>query len=157
MHNPYADIRSRISEPPAWFDENGVPRYGPFEVSCLADIYADEAALVLIRCQGCQTPFNVAFSRHTATEDYRAKVAGVAPRSLADRIIDGSLHYGDPPNIGCCPAGPTMNSVPVHVGQYWRRIKGEWYRDASLEQPLDAWEEVGEITINNTPRRDTEA
>ena len=33
--------------------------------------------------------------------------------SLASRVADGTIHYGDPPNAECCASGPTMNSEPA--------------------------------------------
>jgi hypothetical protein len=54
MHNYYKDIISKIPEEPQWFDEEAVPRYCPFTPDKLANIYADECALVLIQCQGCR-------------------------------------------------------------------------------------------------------
>ena len=44
--------------------------------------------------------------------------------TLSERIRDMTIAYGDPPNIGCCPAGPTMNSVPRRVLEYWYGIPG---------------------------------
>ena len=38
---------------------------------------------------------------------------------IGDLILTHELHYGDPPNDGCCDAGPTMNSVPHRVIEYW--------------------------------------
>lgn len=47
----------------------------------------------------------------------------------------GHLHYGDPPNIHCCAAGPTMNSIPIRVLEYWSRENPllDWQRDPALE------------------------
>lgn len=136
MHCDYADIRSRIEGAPVWFDENAVPRYEPFRPQALADIYAQEAALVLIGCQSCRTRFTVAFSRSHMDHmlDLMAKRETV---TLAERIRDDSLHYGDPPNIGCCPAGPTMNCDDIAVLEYWHRPDFAWVRDPSLEMRLD--------------------
>jgi hypothetical protein len=62
MHHDYSDITNLTDNNPLWYDENGVPRYCAFHPSHLANIYAGEAALVLIECQGCRTEFWVAFS-----------------------------------------------------------------------------------------------
>lgn len=135
MNCDYADIRSRIPLPPQWFDESAVPRYAAFAPHEVSNIYAREAALVLIGCQSCQTTFNVAFSR-SSMDDVRDHMRGRPARLLADIIRAGEIHYGDPPNVGCCPAGPTMNSDPLRVLEYWRRDKTtdhEWSRDAALE------------------------
>lgn len=55
---------------------------------------------------------------------------------IEERIA--SLHYGDPPNVGCCPSGPSMNSVPREVLEVWtlERPDGvwpEWKRHPDLE------------------------
>lgn len=126
MHTRYADILDRIAEPPRWFDEHAVPRYCDFSPRELAYIYAQEAALVLIRCQGCKAEFRVAFSEiNTRQLLWNAEKKKV--KTIADLIADRKLHYGDPPNTGCCDAGPTMNSVPVRVLEYWYKpiIRGE--------------------------------
>lgn len=65
MHSEYDDIKSRIPEPPAWYDENGCPRYGAFTPMMLSDIYADECVLLEIGCQGCALTFHVAISSST--------------------------------------------------------------------------------------------
>lgn len=135
MNHSYEDIRSRINEPPQWFDESAVPRYVPFEPDHLSNIYAREAALVEIACQACATRFKVAFSRCTM-DDVREIGAGRKPRLLADAITEKTIHYGDPPNVHCCAAGPTMNSDPLRVLEYWRRddtTDHEWSRNQALE------------------------
>lgn len=38
---------------------------------------------------------------------------------LSDLIAACALEYGDPPNIECCAAGPSMSSVPRRVLEYW--------------------------------------
>lgn len=144
MHPSYDDITGRIAERPSWWQTGGVPRYGEFSPDRRESIYADEIALVEIACQGCDARFHVAFDR------------GVIDRlngpSLADEIRSCTLHYGDPPNTGCCPAGPTMNSEPIAVLQYWSRNDArhvgaggvvtdvenymEWRRDPLLEGPF---------------------
>jgi hypothetical protein len=132
MNNDYTDIRRRIPEEPKWFDEHAVPRYDDFHPSRVADIYAREAVLARITCQGCGRPFNVAFSANVLTFHPE-------PKSLASLIKAKDLHYGDPPNIQCCPADPTMNSEPQHVLEYWRRGTKEeekwfeWIRDPAFE------------------------
>lgn len=132
MHCGYRDIRDKISDPPMWFDENAVPRYVPFSPRELSNIYAREAALVEIACQNCQTKFKVAFSR-CAMDDVQSQMMGVGPVTLAETIKEKTIHYGDPPNIGCCPAGPTMNSDPLRVLEFWTREELEWVRDYALE------------------------
>lgn len=139
MNHHYADIRSRIAEPPKWFDENAVPRYCEFSPDENAYIYADECALVLIGCQNCRATFKVAFSASQSRTWLRggmgdAESFRLAKDEIARGIRDQTLHYGDPPNVGCCGAGPTMNCLDLKVLEYWRRgERREWVRDASLE------------------------
>ncbi len=131
MHHRYADILDRIPEAPTWFDEYAVPRFVPFAPDRLADIYATEAALVEIACAGCERPFLVAFSVGRMEMILRKGV------SLEQRVRDKTLHYGDPPNIDCCPSGPTMNSDPVRVVEFWSREKFDWRRRPELEVSLN--------------------
>ena len=129
MRHHYGDILERIDEPPAWFDEQGVPRYGAFAPYELGNVYAREAALAEISCQDCGRPFTVAMD-----DRYGAKGHG-----LCDRIRLGRLHYGDPPNVGCCDAGATMNSVMHRVLEYWSfdtELGFEWKRDPAYEGPV---------------------
>lgn len=119
MHQNYSDITILTKAPPKWHDENGVPRYCDFHPDQIANIYASEAVLAVIECQRCQTEFRVAFSEI----NQRHKLWDQAQRQrisfLSDLISNRSLHYGDPPNTDCCDAGPSMNSVPVSVEEYW--------------------------------------
>lgn len=121
MHTNYADILEKISEPPRWFDECAVPRFCAFAPDECSDIYADEAVLAEVTCQSCGHRFSVAFTQNKASAVHRN-------RSLADDIRERTLHYGDPPNIGCCAAGPTMNSEPRLVVEYWSRHHREFVR-----------------------------
>lgn len=124
MKQEYDDITSRLGDP-LWWDENGVPRYEPFSPRHNANIYADECALVEIACQACGHCFMVGLS------------SGPLGSPLHRRILDHAVHYGDPPNYGCCGSGPTMNSEPVKVVEYWRREHvGEWQRDGKFEVDL---------------------
>jgi hypothetical protein len=129
MLHHYEDIRSRIAEPPRWWDEDGVPRYCAFGPDEVSDIYADEAMLFEIACQSCKTLFLVAGSRGAMGRFHNDR------GSLADEIRRGTIHYGDPPNVGCCPAGATMNCDDLRVVEYWQRMTDpfDWQRDGSLE------------------------
>lgn len=128
MNHDYSDIRERIPEKPKWFDENAVPRYCRFSPHEVSDIYADEAALVLITCQGCGHQFKVGFSSSLISKTHSQLQC-----PLAEAIKDISLHYGDPPNINCCAPGASMNSEPRRVIEYWHRVGSDWKRDKSLE------------------------
>lgn len=130
MHHDYACITSRIAENPTWWDEHGVPRYAVFAPSDSPNIYAREVALLLIECQACGHEFRVGM-----TSDMYDRALGRP--TLHDLVLSGEIHYGDPPNIGCCPSGPTMNSVPRRVLEFWRTDYVQWSRVVELEVELD--------------------
>ena len=142
MNHYYGDILDRVGDKPLWFDEHAVPRFCKFSPRVLANIYASECVLFLITCQGCNTPFKVAMSSSKAGRVMTAartgrKVEEVA--TLAQLIERGDLDYGDPPNMRCCASGPTMNSVPRRVLEYWRDdalAAGKWTRDEKLERAI---------------------
>lgn len=110
MHPDYKDIRSRIASRPLWFDENAVPRYCAFEPQESVSVYVSEIALAKIACQACHREFRVAISRVNFPE-----------KTIAEAIMDGTIEYGDPPNISCCAAGPTMTSETIAILEYWKR------------------------------------
>lgn len=141
MNHHYNDIRSRIPEPPTWFDENAVPRYEPFAPVATADIYAKEAVLLEIACQNCGHRFHVCMAHDGALDQVLRKRP-----PLREQITAGSIHYGDPPNVECCPAGPTMNCEDLRVLEYWHlpNVTEEWVRDPALEVVLPDGKEAGE-------------
>jgi len=137
----YEDIRKRIKEEPKWFDENGVPRYDEFHPKLSPNIYADEVALLEIKCQNCGRRFLVELNW-----DMNDKIFRNIP-SLEARIKNNSIHYGDPPIHlidGEPCVGNSMNSVPLKVVQFWRRgIDKGWVRVKKLEKTIDVdwWKE----------------
>lgn len=146
MHQHYNDILSRIADAPLWFDERGVPRYCEFAPNKLNNIYLRECALMEIACQQCRQKFIVGITLPIAKSWSATLADPLDGASLADLIRRDLIHYGDPPNIRCCGAGPTMNSNPIRVIEYWHRpIQTRpgtgiiipdtmaWRRDASLE------------------------
>lgn len=131
MKNRYEDILAVAGIAPMWWDENGTPRFATFHPNLLPDIYCQEACLLVIWCQNCLTAFRVGMSWNR----FEGLVDKAPP--LSERILDGSIYYGDPPNTGCCPPGPTMTSISVRVEQFWRRDgPGGWERDESFEIEL---------------------
>jgi len=131
MKRYYTDIISRIPDAPEWFDENGTPRYDEFHPDLLPDIYAREACLLVVRCQACGTEFRVGMSWSQFDAVIRKE------RSLRDRIASNEIEYGDPPNMECCAAGPTMNSEPVRVLEFWESPRCEWERSCpELERDI---------------------
>jgi hypothetical protein len=143
MHNYYEDLLKRIDEAPVWFDEFGVPRYDLFSPRHLGNIYAREAALAEVSCQSCGRRFHVALTDVFARKGF----------ALSDEIRLRRVHYGDPPNIHCCEAGPTMNSVMHEVLEYWTRdyeVASDWQRGPTFEglitwPSLDPQDTVAEV------------
>ena len=137
MLHHYEDIRSRIAEEPKWWDENGVPRYCDFSPQAVADIYARQAALVEIACQNCGQLFLVAMSQGMPFNPWTGKPV----ETLEEQVRRDGIHYGDPPNAGCCAAGPSMNCEDNRVVQFWRWRSAplfDWERIPALEIPLGA-------------------
>lgn len=127
MKPAYQDILDRLGAP-LWWDEAEVPRYDSFSPELL-HYPASSAALILISCQWCEEKFQVALSD---TE-----------KDLVQAARSRTLRYGDPPDTDCCSVGPTMNSIPLRVLQFWQRDQdGAWRREGALEQELDcSWAE----------------
>lgn len=117
MNRYHHDIYERIADAPLWFDEDAMPRYCAFTPDEVANIYAHEVALVDIACQGCGHRFLVAFSWNDIEFAHGAAVKH--ERFTPETVT--RLHYGDPPNVGCCPAGPTMNCEDLRVVEFWRK------------------------------------
>ena len=121
MNHGYEDIRSRISEEPTWYDDNGAPRYGEFVPDLCPDIYTHQVVLLRIACQACGEQFDV--------EMHGKWFANIKQPS--------KLHYGDPPRHGC--VGDTMNCEDLAVLQVWYKPNaiGEWTRRPELEGVID--------------------
>lgn len=135
MNLYYSDILSLINKEPVFFDEYAVPRFCEFSPQNVANIYAIQVALVHIKCQFCHKDFNVAFSSDTMTE-----IRG--GHDLKTRIKNGSLHYGDPPNMQCC-AGTTANCLDLQVLEFWEQVNFEWIRNEEFEDYLPDFMDVG--------------
>jgi hypothetical protein len=107
-----------------------VPRFGDFSPGQLGNIYASEAALAEVSCQACGRMFKVAL-----TDVFTSKGLG-----LSDEIRLRRVHYGDPPNVNCCGAGASMNSVMHRILEYWSRdyeVSSGWQRDPTFEGPVE--------------------
>lgn len=126
MKQNYIDIMSRIPEEPKWFDENGVPRYDTFRPWDVANIYWNQAVLMKVACQGCDKTFHVAMTARKEED------------SLKDKIANGSLHYGDPPNVDCC-SGNSMNSIPLGIEEFHEKQNFEVKRNPLYEGQYDGW------------------
>ena len=126
MHHDYNDIRKRIPEPPKWYDENGVPRYGTFTPDEVPDIYATQVVYLCIACQSCAERFNVAMSFREFRWNGKDMVPG--------HIVPKEAHYGDPPRHDCRGAGETMNCDDLAVLQSWRKgDRCDWVRHSEEE------------------------
>lgn len=129
MNHHYRDITDKLGAP-QWWDEHAVPRYCDFSPNKTANIYRREVVLLEIRCQDCERPFRVCMTLGSLDE-----ARGIP--SLVNAIRSAELHYGDPPNVGCCPAGPTMNSIPVRVLEFWNCRPFEAERVPELEIAIE--------------------
>lgn len=144
MNQHYPDLIDKLGEP-MWWDERGVPRYLPFRPGLLNDIYAREAVLLKISCQGCGREFIVADS-YSAVDIVLDKA-----RTLTERVKDKSIHWGDPPNINCCGAGPTMNCEDLDVLEFWRRHHNEYLGDDGIvmdNEKYFRWKRIPELEIH---------
>ena len=144
MKASYTDILSRISEQPKWWDEQGTPRYCDFNPKALTNMYARACALLLIRCQFCHHEFTVAMEVDEKTKEdlnlWRAEQAKANAQTDDGPDTPPTcgflIHYGDPPNIGCCPGGPMANCDDLNVLEFWVYEKWDWQRLTPLEGPL---------------------
>lgn len=115
MNESYKDITDKLGKP-YWWDEHAVPRYCEFHPDKCANIYADEAVLLLIGCQNCRYQFPVSMT--TSKFVYRD---GEVINRLFSNHLD-TLYFGDPPNYEeCCGAGATMTSDTLKVIEFWTR------------------------------------
>ena len=141
MHAAYddiLDIARMAGWKPVWFDENGTPRFNAHHPKHAPDIYAREVALLEIGCQECQREFLVQLSSGPR-DRMHAFLRGRKLVTLADKVRDGTLHYGDPPRHGDevdrCAAGDTMNCIDLRVVEFWV-YEREWRRVPELERAI---------------------
>ena len=109
--NTREDILDRISEPPAWFDDSGVPRFEEF--SPARSTTSVRAKRLWPRCPARTAG---ACSRSRLPRTTRAKVS-----ACSDLIRLRWVEYGDPPNVACCHFGEAMTSQTRRILQYWAR------------------------------------
>lgn len=130
----YEDIRSRITEPPKWFDRHGVPRYcDPIPNEC-SNIYANVVVFYRIRCQACGEKFVV-----ESVEDSMQRAMRPERLSLLDIIHSRALHYGDPPRHGDGCGGDTMNCEDERVMAVWVKQPENRFDWVRLSQ-YDGWD-----------------
>jgi len=121
MHENYNDIKDKIKEEPQWYDQNGVPRYAPFNVDLCPDIYSNMIGLFWIECQECGQAFNAEMHANYWSKELHEPPA--------------KWHYGDPPAHGC--VGDTMNCVDIKVIEIWHRERFDWERLTEYEVMMD--------------------
>lgn len=143
MLDSYDDILSRIEEPPKWWDRFGCPRWRDFDPDNSSNIYADRVVLMRIACQGCDHEFLVEFAESRGQRmimNHRREKDGYEPIEYDPT----QLEYGDPPDIGCCAAGPTMSSCPREIVGAWERENFEW-KQTHKNVPIRAdWDDEDE-------------
>lgn len=141
----YKDIIEKAGKP-LWFDENGVPRYVEFHPRHCVMAGVQEVVLAEVMCQGCGTPFLVALSWRDGERELYGKT--FPPTDRLTKVGGNSLHYGDPPNIGCCDSGPTMTSDFHRIVEAWVRSSGPgspWIKlDQEAIDAIGAKSELGE-------------
>lgn len=142
MHCSYQDITEKLGEP-KWWDEYGVPRYCDFSPDKVADIYADQVALVIIECSGCGKYLPVAWSfskphilcfvpGHPSGPDCIAEITYPTEKD------PGSVGFGDAPahnntEGGYCRLGCVMSTDVRQIKEFWSRDKMEWKRHKEFE------------------------
>ena len=137
MYNYLADIIDKLGEPIWWDSEAAIPRYCEFHPDELNNIYAREAALILIECQGCGHQFKISEDWERMDEILRGR------KSLSELIKEGwFLGYSDPPNIRCCPAGPSMSADSIRVLEFWKKENFEYISAKTKEAFADKFDEV---------------
>ncbi len=141
MHHTYPDIidlADAAGRKPLWWDENGVPRFCAHHPAHSPDVYAREVALLEVACQGCGRRFLVQMAWSMSSAILSSLSTAYAARGkLSSQVLDRVIHYGDPPNVGCCAAGPTMNCEDLRVVEFWRQTdRCDWERVPDLEVEL---------------------
>jgi len=138
MHSSFDDLIALSKDPPKWWDEHGIPRFCEFHPDVISSFYAHEVALLQIECQNCGHEFVVCVAQD-GSDLASFHLVGREPVRLSEAIQQ--IHYGDPPNIGCCASGPSMNSIPRKVLQFWEHgphTNYEWRRVPRLEVEIES-------------------
>lgn len=146
MWPSYDDIITRIDEPPSYYTQQGVPRYGAFHPSAVT-VYANAVSLYQVRCQAemCGQLFEISYAWPTLFERLSLREEhGGLPNDIEDQAAVNAWHInihkdinphelvdlGDPPyhfyNDATC-TGTTMSSITVALLEHWER------------GPLEAW------------------
>jgi len=136
MNRQYDDLLALTDRKPSFFQMGGVPRWEDFQPGSSTGVSTVDCAIAEISCQLCDTRF------HVLMESSRSD-----KQTILEAIRAMTLAYRDPPNTGCCRAGPSMTSEMVRVLEYWERIETfHWKRDPSAEvafrRSQDPWTEA---------------
>lgn len=127
MYTYLGDIIDKLGEPLWWDDSQAIPRYCEFSPDECNNIYAQEVAFILVECQNCGHEFKIS----QAWEIFDN------PISLSESIKEGyTIGFSDPPNIQCCPAGPSETSDKIKVLEFWQRNANtnfDWERRPEFE------------------------
>lgn len=142
MYCRYQDITDKLGEP-KWWDEEGVPRYCDFSPDNVADIYADKAVLVIIKCQGCGRYLPVAWSFNKLkivcwVPEHPKGHECFAQLTYPTKDNSGSVGYGDAPAHDnregeYCHLGCVMTTDVVQIKEFWSSDKLEWKRHKKFE------------------------
>lgn len=138
MKAQFDDIIKRAGTP-AWYDVDGIPRYGEFNPDDVANIYANHIAFIHVGCQNCYETFYVTNHCHKGIAEADRRIIGLdnPEISLPSKGDIGWFRYGDPPRHNCI--GDTMNSIPLEVLKFYIKEDGEYIRHPEYE--VDVWPE----------------
>lgn len=107
MKARYDDIVAKAGEP-QWWDENGVPRYAPFEPALCADPNAQQAAHIKVACTVCRRDCSVVVSSSKLDLDIQS-----------DLLARGTALYGLLPHYDHC-GRPNQGEI-LGVHSIWRK------------------------------------
>jgi hypothetical protein len=93
-----------------------------------------------------------AIARMRAIRKELAERRSMQTHTLAELVTTGAIHYGDPPSVGCCPAGDTMNCEDLAVVEFWRRgwdqtKAADGVPLADILHKMNTWHRVTELEI----------
>lgn len=119
MFIQYDDIISKLGEP-LWFSKDGYPRYCKY-IPSECGVYHKFSALCLVKCQACGKEFKIGTATNLIDIWYRETQGHIDKNMTELEKIRYVLEYsGDPPNVDCCAAGPTMTVEFVSFLEMWK-------------------------------------
>lgn len=131
MHIHYHDILEAAGRAPEWW-LNGVPRFNPFRPED-SDVYAQEAALLLVQSQGDGRTYRIGVSSRSTDPKERQLSTSIANRREVLNIADPDI-----PNDGEDHSGATMTALQIEVLEFWKKDPEtwSWKRDERFELHL---------------------